>query len=303
MEQTPTLEGDISTQQRILAATAEVLGRNGKRKLSLSDVAVQAGVSRPTLYRWFASKEDLLSAFSKYERLTFESGMSRATAGLRGPDKLDAAINVANDYDWIYATIGIHPQDAQLATEDHYAQLDALARNPKVIAWGEIGLDYYWKELPRESQHTVFRRQLIQAREAKLPIVIHCRDAWDDCLKILKENWAPTGLGGILHCFTGTPADATKGIDLGFMVSFAANVTYPKMQHLRDVARDLPLDRILTETDSPFLPPQGRRGKRNEPANVAEVAQTLGSVRNLGTEEIAAMTAANFRRFFRLGAA
>jgi TatD DNase family protein len=223
-------------------------------------------------------------------------------SGGSGPDQLDAAINVAKDYDWIYATIGIHPQHAQLAQEVHYAELAHLAKNPKVIAWGEIGLDYYWKELPRESQHTVFRRQLIQAREAKLPIVIHCRDAWDDCLKILKEDWAPSGLGGILHCFTGTPADAAKGIEMGFMISFAANVTYPKMQHLRDVARDLPLESLLTETDSPFLPPQGQRGKRNEPANVAEVAQTLASVRNLGTEEIAATTAANFRRFFRLGA-
>jgi TatD DNase family protein len=223
-------------------------------------------------------------------------------SGGSGPDKLDAAIRVANDYDWIYATIGIHPQDAKLATEDHYTQLDQLSKNPKVIAWGEIGLDYHWPDNPREVQNAVFSRQLTQARAAKLPIVIHCRDAWDDCLAIIKQDWAPSGLGGILHCFTGTPEDAARGIEMGFMVSFAGNVTYPKMQHLRDVARGLPLDRILTETDSPFLPPQGKRGKRNEPLNVAEVAQTLGSVRNLGTEEIAATTAANFRRFFRLGA-
>jgi TatD DNase family protein len=224
-------------------------------------------------------------------------------SGGSGPDKLDAAIAVATDYDWIYATIGIHPQHAELAREEHYAKLDALAKNPKVIAWGEIGLDYYWTELPRDTQQTVFRRQLIQARAAKLPVVIHCREAWDDCLAILGEDWTSSGLGGILHCFTGTAADAAAGIGMGFMISFAGNITYPKMQHLRDVARQLPLDRVLTETDSPFLPPQGKRGKRNEPANVAEVAQTLGIVRNLGTEEMAATTAANFRRFFRLGAA
>jgi TatD DNase family protein len=223
-------------------------------------------------------------------------------SGGSGPDKLDAAIAVARDYDWIYATIGIHPQHAELAREEHYAKLGELAKNPKVIAWGEIGLDYYWTELPRDTQQTVFRRQLIQARAAKLPVVIHCREAWDDCLAILGEDWTSSGLGGILHCFTGTPADAAAGIGMGFMISFAGNITYPKMQHLRDVARQLPLDRILTETDSPFLPPQGKRGKRNEPANVAEVAQTLGIVINLGTEEMAAMTAANFRRFFRLGA-
>ena len=219
-----------------------------------------------------------------------------------GPERLNAAIPFAEEYDWIYATIGIHPHEAALATEEHFARLDELAKHPRVVAWGEMGLDYYYDHSPREVQQQVFRRQLGQAREAKLPIVIHCRDAWDDCLAILRQDWARAGLGGIFHCFTGTTAEALAGIEMGFMISFAGNVTYPKMQHLRDVARDLPLDRMLTETDSPFLPPQGQRGKRNEPANVAEVAQTLGSVRNLGTEEIAATTAANFRRFFRLGA-
>jgi TatD DNase family protein len=224
-------------------------------------------------------------------------------SGGSGPDRLDAAMSVAANYDWIYATIGIHPHDAHLASEDHYVQLDELAKYRKVIAWGEIGLDYHYAEPSREVQQTAFCRQLKHAGTAKLPVIIHCRDAWDDCLAILKQDWAPSGLGGILHCFTGTPEDAAKGIEMGFMVSFAGNITYPKMQHLRDVAREIPLDRILTETDSPFLPPQGKRGKRNEPANVAEVAQTLGIVRNLGTEEVAAATAANFRRFFRLGAA
>ena len=219
-----------------------------------------------------------------------------------GPHRLDAAIPFAEEHDWIYATVGIHPHEAQLATEEHFQQLDELACNPRVIAWGEIGLDYFYDHSPREAQQQVFRRQLGQARTAKLPIVIHCRDAWADCLDMLQREWQSSGLGGILHCFTGTPEDARRGLDMGFMVSFAGNVTYPKMQHLRDVARELPLDRLLTETDSPFLPPQGRRGKRNEPAFVVEVAQALASVRDLGSDEIAATTAANFRRFFRLGA-
>jgi TatD DNase family protein len=223
-------------------------------------------------------------------------------SGGSGPDRLDAAICVAQDYEWIYATIGIHPQHAAEAREEHFQKLAELAKNPKVIAWGEIGLDYHWPEPAREVQHEVFRRQLALARDAVLPIVIHCRDAWDDCLAILESDWAPLGLGGILHCFTGTLDDARRGLDMGFMVSFAANVTYPKMQHLRDVAKELPLDRMLTETDSPFLPPQKLRGKRNEPANVAEVARTLATVRNLGSDEVAATTAANFQRFFRLGA-
>jgi len=168
-----------------------------------------------------------------------------------------------------------------------------------VIACGEIGLDYFYDHSPRDIQQRVFRRQLEIARHAKLPIVIHCRDGWPDCLAILETDWRSSGLGGVFHCFTGTAEDARRGIDMGFVVSFAANITYPKMQPLRDVARDLPLDRMLTETDSPFLPPQPLRGKRNEPANVVEVARTLGTVRNLNAEEVARAAAENFRRFFR----
>jgi TatD DNase family protein len=138
------------------------------------------------------------------------------------------------------------------------------------------------------------------AREARLPIIIHCRDAWDDCLKLLGEVWRPAGLGGILHCFTSTLEDAKRGLDLGFLISFAGNSTYPKTQNLRDVAKALPLENILIETDSPYLAPQAYRGKRNEPAYVAEVARTLASVRDLPAEEFAARTAGNFRRFFHL---
>jgi TatD DNase family protein len=138
------------------------------------------------------------------------------------------------------------------------------------------------------------------AHAAKLPIIIHCRDAWSDCLDVLEKSWKPTGLGGILHCFTSTIDDARRGLDMGFMVSFTGNLTYPKAQNIRDVAKNLPPENILIETDSPYLAPQTFRGKRNEPAYVAEVAKALASVRNLGTEETAAMTAANFRRFFHL---
>jgi TatD DNase family protein len=217
-----------------------------------------------------------------------------------GPDRLNAAIPFAEEHDWIYATVGIHPHEAQLATEEHFTKLDELARHPKVIAWGEMGLDYYHDHSPREVQLEVFRRQLGQARAARLPIVIHCREAWEDALALMEQDWASSGLGGIFHCFTGTPEDARRGLDMGFMISFAGNLTYPKMAPLREVARDLPLDRLLIETDAPSLPPQGHRGKRNEPALVAEVARALATVRNLSPDEIAATTAANFRRFFRL---
>ena len=222
-------------------------------------------------------------------------------SGTSPVEKLDAAIPFAEAHDWIYATVGVHPHDAAAATEEHFAALDKLGRHPRVIAWGEMGLDYYYDHSPREVQADVFRRQLTLARATSKPIVIHCRDAWDDCLAILESDWRSSGLGGIFHCFTGTLAQAERGLDMGFMVSFAGNVTYPKAQNLRDVAKELPLERILTETDSPFLSPQRTRGKRNEPANVVEVARTLANVRNLLADEVAAITAANFRRFFGLG--
>ncbi|MFZ0739613.1 MAG: TatD family hydrolase [Candidatus Acidiferrales bacterium] len=223
-----------------------------------------------------------------------------AMGGAAGPDHLASAIPYAEAHEWIYATAGIHPHEAQLAQEPHFARLEELARHPRVLAIGEIGLDYYYDHSPRDAQQRVLRRQMEIARATKRPIVIHCRDAWRDFLTIADSDWRSTGLGGIFHCFTGTLEEARTGIEMGFMISFAANVTYPKMQPLRDAARELPIERILTETDAPFLPPQALRGKRNEPAYVVEVARTLASVRDLGAEEFAAVAAQNFRRFFHL---
>jgi TatD DNase family protein len=217
-----------------------------------------------------------------------------------GPEKLDAAIPFAEQHDWIYTSVGIHPHEAKEVSRQHLDELARLAQHPKVIAWGEIGLDYFYDRSPRDVQATVFRSQMELAHTAKLPIILHCRDAWDDCLALIEQHWRPTGLAGILHCFTGTFGHAKRGLDMGFLISFAGNATYPKTQNIRDVAKEIPLDRILIETDSPFLAPQPYRGKRNEPAYVAEVAKTLATVRNLAPEEIAAATAANFRRFFRI---
>src|SRR5215475_4701433 len=217
-----------------------------------------------------------------------------------GPEKLDAALPFAEAHDWIYTTVGIHPHEAKEVTQSHLDELARLAQHPKVIAWGEIGLDYYYDHSPRDVQAKVFREQMALAKAARKPIVIHCRDAWADTLQILEQEWAPTGLGGILHCFTSTLEDAKRGLDIGFQISFTGNLTFPKAQNLRDVAKALPLENILIETDSPFLAPVPHRGKRNEPAYVAEVAKMLASVRNLSTEEAAATTAENFRRFFGL---
>ena len=217
-----------------------------------------------------------------------------------GPEKLDAALPYAEQHDWIYTSVGIHPHEAKEVTQAHLDELARLAKHPKVIAWGEIGLDYFYDHSPRDVQAKVFSDQIALAQAAKLPIVIHCRDAWSDCLDQIEREWRSTGIGGILHCFTGTLDDAKRGVDLGFLISFAGNSTYPKTQNLRDVAKALPLENILIETDSPYLAPQAYRGKRNEPAYVAEVARTLASVRNLSPDEVAAATSDNFRRFFGL---
>jgi TatD DNase family protein len=217
-----------------------------------------------------------------------------------GPEKLDAAIPYAEQHDWIYASIGVHPHEAKLVTPVHLDRLTQLAQHPKVIAWGEIGLDYFYDHSPRDVQDRVFRDQLTLAHQAKLPIIIHCRDAWPDTLRVLEEVWKPTGLGGILHCFTSTLADAQRGLDMGFLISFAGNSTYPKAANIRDVAKVLPLEKILVETDAPFLAPQGYRGKRNEPAYVGEVAKAIATVRNLAPDDIAAATTENFRRLFGL---
>ncbi|MGH9866029.1 MAG: TatD family hydrolase [Candidatus Acidiferrales bacterium] len=215
-------------------------------------------------------------------------------------DRLDAAIPFAEKYDWIYGTVGVHPHESKLATDEWYEELSRLAKHPRVIAWGEIGLDYFYDHSPRDVQRNVFQRQLELARTAKLPVIIHCRDAWPECLEILEKDLRSSGMGGVFHCFTGTLAEARQGIEMGFVISFSANITYPKMGALRDVAAALPLENILVETDSPFLPPQRIRGKRNEPAFVVEVAQTLANVRNLAADEVARATAENFRRFFHL---
>jgi len=223
-----------------------------------------------------------------------------------GPGSLDCAVKLAQQHDFIYATIGIHPHEAKLATDTDFAELAQLAGAEKVIAWGEIGLDYYYDYSPRQIQKEVFIRQMELARLAKLPIIIHCRpsenseNAWHDCMRLLNEHWMPSGIGGVLHCFTGSLADMQAALDLGFMISFAGNVTFTKAQEIRDAAKQVPLDRMFIETDSPFLAPIPHRGKRNEPAFVKEVARQIGELRGVPAEEIGVIAAKNFRSFFGL---
>lgn len=223
-----------------------------------------------------------------------------------GSSTFDCAIKLAEQYDGVYATVGIHPHEAALATQADFDELAALSRHPKVLGWGEIGLDYFYDHSPRDVQQRVFVRQMELAAAAKLPIIIHCRpsdnseNAWDDTLRLIRENWASTGLAGVMHCFTGTVEHARASLDLGFVISFAGNITYPKAQNIRDAASMLPLDRMFIETDSPYLAPIPLRGKRNEPAFVREVAAQIAQLRGLTADELGAITTANFRTFFRL---
>jgi TatD DNase family protein len=222
------------------------------------------------------------------------------------PEAVACGIHLASQYDFIYASIGIHPHEAAFANDNFFAEMEQLARNPKVIAWGEIGLDYYYDHSPRDIQQRVFLKQMELARTAKLPIIIHCRpsekseNAWDECLALIQQHWASSGLGGILHCFTGTPGHAKRALDMGFMISFAGNITFPKAQQIRDAAKTVPLDRMLIETDSPFLAPIPHRGKRNEPAFVKETARQIGELLGRSADEIGNQTAQNFYRFFSL---
>jgi TatD DNase family protein len=223
-----------------------------------------------------------------------------------GPPVLDAGIRLAEQFPFMYATVGVHPHEARLGSESVFEEMEGLARHPKVIALGEIGLDYFYDHSPRDIQKNVFARQMDLAAAAKLPIVIHCRpsdgnsDAWDDCLGMIEQEWAQKGLGGILHCFTGTWAQAKRALDMGFMISFAGNITFPKAQTIRNSALEVPLDRMLIETDCPYLAPVPNRGKRNEPVFVKETARKIGELRGLSMEEVGERTSRNFYNFFKL---
>lgn len=222
----------------------------------------------------------------------------------------DCAIKLAEKYSNVYASVGIHPHEASLGSEQLYLRLAKLAGQPKVIAWGEIGLDYYYDHSPRDVQQRVFISQMELAREAKngagLPIIIHCRpsdnsdNAWHDVFALLRQHWTPHRRTGIIHCFTGDVAQMREAVELGFYVSFSGAVTFPKAESIRAAAKECPLEHMLIETDSPFLAPVPYRGKRNEPAYVVETAKKIAEVRGIAVEKVARATTANFKRLFGL---
>lgn len=219
-----------------------------------------------------------------------------------GPPDLEGGIRLAEAWPQIYATVGVHPHDAAKATEQTWKRLEELLRHPKVLAVGEIGLDYHYDFSPRPAQREAFVRQLALAREAGKPVVIHTREAWPATLAILKEYWQPAGLPGVMHCFSGGPTEAIQVLELGFHISFAGVLTYEKAVGLHQAARRAPLERLLVETDAPYLAPEPHRGRRAEPAHVVQTARRLGELRGESLEKVAAATTENFRRLFGLSA-
>jgi TatD DNase family protein len=210
-----------------------------------------------------------------------------------GPPDLEAGLRLARQYPFMYATVGVHPHDASKATTETFAALEGLVGAEKVLAVGEIGLDYHYDFSPREVQREVFIEQLKLAGRAGKPVVIHTREAWEDTLRLAREHWRG---GGIMHCFTGGPAEARQALDLGFHLSFGGVLTFLKADTLREAARLAPEDRLLVETDAPYLAPVPKRGRRNEPAFMVETVRRLADVRGAAPEHIAEVTTRNFER-------
>ena len=246
-----------------------------------------------------------------------EAGVGRMLAiGIGdGPATMHRALELAHGYPQIWASAGIHPQEAHQATPEWLEKLATLVDDPRCIAVGEIGLDYYHADNPDiATQKNAFAAQMKIAVAARKPITIHCRtselatpiakakyepaDAWEDLLALIAEYWTPSGLPGIMHCFSGSEEQARRSLEAGFYLSFAGNVTYPKSTVIQSVAKAAPADRILVETDAPFLAPIPLRGQRNEPAHVALTAKFVAELRGVNADELAAQTTANFERLF-----
>jgi TatD DNase family protein len=222
-----------------------------------------------------------------------------------GPPDLETAIRQAERYPFMLATIGVHPHDASKATAETFERLRELAAHPKVAAIGEIGLDYHYDFSPREVQRSVFLKQLEIAAEAGKPIVIHTRESWADTMALVAMvgQAVPPARRGIMHCFTGDSQQAREALALGFHLAFGGVLTFPKADTVREAARITPEDRLLVETDCPYLAPVPHRGQRNEPAFVVEVARRLAKVRGSTLDEIARQTTRNFERLCLRGGA
>lgn len=215
-------------------------------------------------------------------------------------DAFERAVALGQQHTNVYTAIGTHPHDARLYDDRAEEKIKTLTQSEHVIAWGEIGLDFHYDNSPRDVQVEVFKRQLRAARACDLPVVIHTREAEPETIEILNHDYDGAERRGVFHCFSGSMELAKQAIEIGFMISFSGIVTFKKAEELREVATQVPLDRLLIETDCPFLTPTPYRGKRNEPAYVVEVARCLAGLHGVEVEDMARITAENFRSFFRL---
>lgn len=214
-------------------------------------------------------------------------------------ETIPLALKIAEQYDNIYAAIGWHPVSAIDFTDEHYDMLKKQSKHPKVVAIGEMGLDYHWDTSPKDVQKVVFKRQIALAKEVNLPIIIHNREATSDVIQILKEENA-SKVGGVMHCFNGTVEEMEQCLAMNFYISFAGPVTFKNAQDLKEVAKVAPLDRLLIETDAPYLAPHPHRGKRNEPAFVKLVAEEIARLKEVSYENIVEQTTKNAHDFFNL---
>lgn len=210
------------------------------------------------------------------------------------------AVELGQQHASVYTAIGVHPHDARHYKDEAEEKIKTLVQSEHVIAWGEIGLDFHYDNSPREVQVEVFRRQLRAARECGLPVVIHTREAEPETIEILQTEYTGAERRGVFHCFSGSMELAQKAIELGFMISFSGIVTFKKADELRAVAKQVPHDHLLIETDCPYLSPIPYRGKRNEPAYVVEVARCLADIHGVDIAEMAQLTTNNFHRFFHV---
>ena len=217
-----------------------------------------------------------------------------------GPPDYECAIRFADKYECVYATVGVNPHAAKQFDHLSPSRIAELLKHPKVLGLGEIGLDYHYDFAPRDVQHRAFLDQLEVAKSARKPIIIHTREAWPDTFDLLEKYWAPAGLPGIMHCFSGGLVEAERCLKMGFYLSFAGVVTFPKALELQEAARVAPADRILVETDAPYLAPAPHRGKRNEPSFVVHTGEKLAGLRGVPLETIREQTTANFRTLFAL---
>lgn len=226
-----------------------------------------------------------------------EAGVNQMVVVGFDNETIDGAMALAESYDFIYAAVGWHPVDAIDATEEDFRRLEQLSNHPKVVALGEMGLDYHWDKSPKDVQIEVFKKQIDLAKRVNMPIIIHNREATDDIISVLKEENAAE-VGGIMHCFSAGLEEARQCLDMNFYISFGGPVTFKNAKLPKEVAKEVPLERLLVETDCPFLSPHPYRGKRNEPARVKLVAEKVAELKEMEFEQLARITSDNARRLF-----